>query len=142
MLSPVTTPSNASSRPGLLSLNQKLSRLDRWYLIPIVFAVVLLINAIRVPSGIMNFWAEDGVVFYSDVINKTFPERLFIDSGGGGYLNFSGKLIAEFVRIVPIDFAPAANFILVNFAYALIISLVFRIMNPIFIDKILNPKFE
>lgn len=137
MLSPVTTPSNASSRPGLLSLNQVLSRLDRWYLIPIVFAMVLLTNAIRVPSGIMNFWAEDGVVFYSDVINKTFPERLFIDSGGGGYLNFSGKLIAEFVRIFPIDFAPAANFILVNFVYALIISLVFRIMNPIFIDKIL-----
>ena len=131
----MTTPSITPTRLGLLSRNQLLSQVQRWYLVPIIFLVVLFINAIRVPAGLMNFWAEDGVVFYSDAINKTFPKRLFADSGGGGYLNFSGKLIAEFVRLVPIDFAPMTNFILVNFCYALVISVVIRILSRLFVNK-------
>ena len=99
------------------------------------FLIILLINALRVPSGLLNFWAEDGVVFYSDVINKDFPQRLFIDSGGGGYLNLSGKIIAEFVGMFPIEFAPVVNFIFVNLVYAILLVVIYSRVNLYFKTK-------
>lgn len=90
------------------------------------FLVVLLINTFRVSSGLQNFWAEDGVVFYSDVLNEDFPQRFFVDSGGGGYLNLSGKLIAEFVGMFPIKFAPVVNFIFVNLVYSILITVIYN----------------
>lgn len=99
------------------------------------FLIILLINALRVPSGLLNFWAEDGVVFYSDVINRDFPQRLFIDSGGGGYLNLSGKIIAEFVGMFPIEIAPIVNFIFVNLVYAILLVVIYSRVNLYFKTK-------
>jgi len=90
------------------------------------FLFILVINALRLPSGMLNFWAEDGVVFYSDAINISFPQRLFADSGGGGYLNLSGKIIAEGVRLFPIEIAPMANFVFVNLIYAVLFILIYN----------------
>lgn len=94
--------------------------------------VILLINALRVPSALLNFWAEDGVVFYSDAINEDFPQRLFVDSGRGGYLNLSGKVIAEFVRMFPIQLAPLINFISVNLVYMILSLIIFNRLNQYF----------
>lgn len=99
------------------------------------FLSILLINALRVPSGLMNFWAEDGVVFYSDVINGDFPKRLFLDSGGGGYLNLSGKIIAEGVGILPIEFAPIVNFVFVNLVYSILFVVIYNRLSLYFKTK-------
>jgi len=107
------------------------------FLGPIVFLLILLLNSVRVPMGLVNFWAEDGVVFYSDVINKDFPQRLFTDSGAGGYLNLSGKMIAEFVGLFSIEIAPIINFILVNLSYSILIMIIFKRVNPYFQNKVL-----
>lgn len=101
------------------------------------FLVILLINALRVPSGLQNFWAEDGVVFYSDVLNEDFPKRIFVDSGGGGYLNLSGKLIAEFVGMFPIGLAPVVNFIFVNLVYAILFIVIYNQLHIYFNTKTL-----
>ena len=109
--------------------------LKRWPTLG-MFILVFTLNALRVPSGLVNFWAEDGLVFYSDVINFSFPHRFFMDSGQGGYLNASGKLIAEFIKFFPIDYAPVANFVLVNAIYALILKVVYSQLKSYFIDRI------
>jgi hypothetical protein len=101
----------------------------------VMFLFILVINALRVPSGVLNFWAEDGVVFYSDVMNVEFPQRLFVDSGGGGYLNLSGKLIAEGVRFFPIDIAPVINFIIVNLVYTILIVVIYNRLHAFFAKK-------
>ena len=101
----------------------------------VMFLFILVINALRVPSGLLNFWAEDGVVFYSDVMDMEFPQRLFVDSGGGGYLNLSGKLIAEGVRFFPIDIAPVINFIIVNLVYTLLIVVIYNRLQAFFATK-------
>ena len=103
----------------------------------VMFLFILVINALRVPSGLLNFWAEDGVVFYSDVMNSDFPQRLFVDSGGGGYLNLSGKLIAEGVRFFPIDIAPVINFIIVNLIYTVLIVVIYNRLHAFFATKTL-----
>ena len=99
------------------------------------FLMILIINALRVPSGLLNFWAEDGVVFYSDVINEKFPNRLFIDSGKGGYLNLSGKIIAEFVGLFPIAVAPIINFIFVNLFYSIILWVIYSRLKVNFVNR-------
>lgn len=119
----------------LKSLNLRRSLGWNWAMGFTAFLVILLINALRVPSGLLNFWAEDGVVFYSDVINEDFPQRLFIDSGGGGYLNLSGKIIAEFVGMFPIGFAPVVNFIFVNLVYAILFVVIYNRVNLYFKSK-------
>ena len=101
----------------------------------VMFLFILVTNALRVPSGLLNFWAEDGVVFYSDVMNIDFPQRLFVDSGGGGYLNLSGKLIAEGVRFFPIDIAPVINFIIVNLIYTVLIVVIYNRLHAFFATK-------
>lgn len=101
-----------------------------------LFLMILLINFLRVPSGLKNFWAEDGAIFYSDVLNKEFPQRLFIDSGGGGYLNLSGKLIAEFVGLFAIKFAPVINFISVNLVYTILIVVIYNRLHIYFNKKL------
>lgn len=119
----------------LKSLNLRRTLGWNWTMGFTAFLVILLINALRVPSGLLNFWAEDGVVFYSDVINEDFPQRLFIDSGGGGYLNLSGKIIAEFVGMLPIGLAPVVNFIFVNLVYAILFIVIYNRLNLYFKTK-------
>ena len=106
------------------------------FLGPAVFLTILLVNSVRVPVGLLNFWAEDGVVFYSDVINKDFPQRLFTDTGAGGYLNLSGKIIAEFVGLFAIEIAPIVNFCLVNLAYSILFMIIYKRLNQYFQSKI------
>ncbi len=106
------------------------------FLGPAVFLLILLVNSVRVPMGLLNFWAEDGVVFYSDVINKDFPQRLFTDTGAGGYLNLSGKLIAELVGLFKIDLAPIVNFGLVNLAYSILLLIIYKRLHPYFQNKV------
>lgn len=85
----------------------------------------LIINLFRIPSAAQNFWAEDGSVFFSDALSKNIFENVFSDSGRGGYLNLSGKLIGIIAEWFPIEFAPLINFILLNFALALIARIIF-----------------
>lgn len=107
-----------------------------FFLGPAVFLSILVVNSLRVPAGLVNFWAEDGVIFYSDVINKDFPQRLFTDTGGGGYLNLSGKLIAEFVGLFAIELAPVVNFAVVNLVYSILFMIIYKRLDAYFQNKI------
>ena len=124
-----------SENDTLKSLNLRRRLGWNWGMGFSTFLLILLINALREPSGLLNFWAEDGVVFYSDVMNEDFPQRLFVDSGGGGYLNLSGKIIAEFVGMFPIGFAPVVNFIFVNLVYAILFVVIYNRLNLYFKTK-------
>ena len=124
-----------SENDTLKSLNLRRRLGWNWGMGFSTFLLILLINALREPSGLLNFWAEDGVVFYSDVMNEDFPQRLFVDSGGGGYLNLSGKIIAEFVGMFPIGFAPIVNFIFVNLVYAILFVVIYNRLNLYFKTK-------
>ena len=72
--------------------------------------LLLFIVVLKIPFAFSNFWAEDGV-FYQQAVDNAFLGDFFIS--GGGYLIFISRIVANFVAVGPVDYAPFINTIIV-----------------------------
>jgi hypothetical protein len=100
-----------------------------WKFLPLVTIGIILINAIRLPIGYKNFWAEDGRLFYQEALDNPFP--LELTEPRGGYLNLIAALIGRLISFASLSMAPIVNFIICCTIFAIMVVILFAVSGHI-----------
>ena len=70
----------------------------------------------------LNFYAEDGSLFFQDAKDFSFPIDLLVPAGG--YFVLVSRIIGRLITFFPVEILPLVNFILVCVAIHVWLELV------------------
>jgi len=89
---------------SLRQVNKAITVNWRFYLLIGLIAFAVLVS--RQPDRLLNaqFWAEDGTIFYANAYNLGFLKSLLLPYAG--YLSIGQRLIASFLQLFPLLWAP------------------------------------
>ena len=93
------------------------------------YLLVSFAYIIKVPMAYMNFYAEDGIIFYQEARDLPFPIDLL--KPATGYLILISRIIGRLITLFPIEILPVVNFIIVCIAIAFICSVTWININEI-----------
>ncbi len=90
----------------------------------IFFTIVVLAYVAKIPMAYLNFYAEDGILFFQDAKDLPFPIDLLVPAGG--YFVLVSRIIGRLITFFPVEVLPLVNFIFICVAIAILCAVTWR----------------
>jgi hypothetical protein len=91
---------------------------------------------VKVPIAYLNFYAEDGMIFFQEANDMPFPLDLLKPTGG--YLILVSKIIGRLLTLFPIEILPFVNFIFVCISIAFICAVTWSNLSNLIFNNYLK----
>jgi hypothetical protein len=90
----------------------------------IFLTLIIITYYLKIPMAYQNFYAEDGMLFYQQAKDLSFPTDLLTPSTG--YLMLISRIIARIVVLFPLELSPVINFVLTCYFIAIFCAVTYK----------------